>query len=86
MKAEIDLMGYDEMSDPSLTAKKLFEEPRAFLYEKYDPPFYIFSRYDDVANALLDSETFIEGFGNGPNFQPAERSSLRFTSTCANRY
>ena len=70
MKTEIDLMGYEEMSDPSLTAKKLFEESRAFLYEKYDPPFYIFSRYDDVANALLDSETFIEGFGNGPNFQP----------------
>ena len=28
------------------------------------------SRYDDVNSALLDSETYIEGFGNGPNFQP----------------
>jgi len=71
MKAEIDLMCEEEMRDPSLTVKKLFDKPRAFRYEKYDPPFYIFSRYEDVANALLDSETFIEGFGNGPNFQPA---------------
>ena len=71
MEVEIDLMGDAEMRDPSLTAAKLFKKPRAFLYEKYDPPFYILSRYDDVTDALLDSETFIEGFGNGPNFQPA---------------
>ena len=49
----------------------MFKKPRAFLYEKYDPPFYILSRYDDVTDALLDSETFIEGFGMSPNFQPA---------------
>ena len=69
--SEINLMGPDEMEDPSVSARKLLNGPRAFLYEKYDPPFYILSRYDDVASALLDSETFIEGFGNGPNFQPA---------------
>ena len=71
MEVEIDLMSDEEMRDPSLTAAKLFKKPRAFLYEKYDPPFYILSRYEDVTDALLDSETFIEGFGNGPNFQPA---------------
>ena len=65
MEVEIDLMSDEEMRDPSLTAAKLFKKPRAFLYEKYDPPFYILSRYEDVTDALLDSETFIEGFGNG---------------------
>lgn len=68
---DIDLMGADEMQDPSVTATKLLAGQRAYFYEKFDPPFYILSRYDDVNNALLDADTYLEGFGNGPNFQPA---------------
>ncbi len=68
---DVDLLGADELQDPSITATKLLSQERAYLYEKFDPPFYILSRYDDVNSALLDAETYIEGFGNGPNFQPA---------------
>lgn len=71
MNVEVDLMGADELQDPSITAAKLLGQSRAYYYEKFDPPFYIFSRYDDVNNALLDAETYLEGFGNGPNFSPA---------------
>lgn len=69
--ADVNLMGDDELRDPSITAAKLFGQERAYLYEKFDPPFYILSRYDDVNSALLDAETFVEGFGNGPNFVPS---------------
>lgn len=68
---DIDLLSEEELEDPAVTAAKLLSQERAYLYDKYNPPFYILSRYDDVNNALLDAETFIEGFGNGPNFQPA---------------
>lgn len=68
---DVDLMGADELQDPSITATKLLAQERAYLYNKFDPPFYILSRYDDVNGALLDAETYIEGCGNGPNFVPA---------------
>ncbi len=67
----IDLLSDEEMADPATTAAKLLQTERAYYYDKFDPPFYIFSRYDDVNNALLDADTYLEGFGNGPNFQPA---------------
>ena len=70
-KAEVDLMSEDELRDPALTAAKLLGQKRACFYEKFDPPFFILSRYDDVNSALLDAETYLEGFGNGPNFQPS---------------
>ena len=69
-KQAVDLMSAEELRDPALTAAKLLAQERAYFYEKFDPPFYIFSRYEDVNNALLDAETYIEGYGNGPNFQP----------------
>lgn len=68
---EIDLLSDEEMADPALTARKLLAGERAYFYEGFNPPFYIFSRYDDVNNALLDAATYLEGFGNGPNFVPA---------------
>ncbi len=71
VRMDVDLMGADELQDPSITASKLLSGERACLYEKFDPPFYILSRYDDVNSALLDADTYVEGFGNGPNFQPA---------------
>ena len=71
VKTDVDLLGAEELRDPSITAAKLLSQERAYLYEKFDPPFFILSRYEDVNRALLDAETYIEGFGNGPNFQPA---------------
>jgi len=67
---DVDLLGADEMADPSITAAKLLAGDRAYYYDKFNPPFYIFSRYDDVNSALLDADTYIEGHGNGPTFQP----------------
>ena len=66
----MDLMSPEEMEDPSITARSLLAGERAYLYEKYNPPFYILSRYEDVNNALLDAETYRERHGNGPNFSP----------------
>jgi cytochrome P450 len=70
-KQEIDLLSEEEMTDPAITAEKLLTGDRAYFYDKFNPSFYIFSRYEDVNNALLDATTFIEGCGNGPTVQPA---------------
>tara|TARA_B110000014_G_C20125728_1_gene599487 strand:- start:1910 stop:3070 length:1161 start_codon:yes stop_codon:yes gene_type:complete len=72
IKSDIDLLSVKEMNDPSITANKLLNNDRAYFYDKYNPPFFILSRYDDVNNSLLDSDTYLEGHGNGPNFQPAQ--------------
>ena len=72
LQADLDLMSAEELNDPSITATKLLNRERAYFYDKYSPPFFILSRYEDVNNSLLDSETFVEGHGNGPNFQPAQ--------------
>jgi cytochrome P450 len=69
---DVDLLGAEELQDPSITASKLLSQERAYRYDKFDPPFFILSRYEDINGALLDAETFVEGFGNGPNFQPAQ--------------
>jgi len=65
---ELNLMSNEELYDPSISAKKLLSSERAFFYDLFDPPFYILSRHNDIDKALKDPETFIEGFGNGPNF------------------
>ena len=72
LQDDLDLMSVEELNDPSITATKLLNRERAYFYDKYNPPFFILSRYEDVNNSLLDSETFIEGHGNGPNFEPAQ--------------
>jgi len=72
LKKDVDLLGSEELRDPSITASKLLGQERAYFYDKFDPPFFILSRYEDVNSALLDAETYVEGFGNGPNFQPAQ--------------
>ena len=65
---KLDLMSNEELHDPSISANKLLNGERAFFYDLYDPPFYILSRYDDINKALRDPDTFLEGYGNGPNF------------------
>ena len=69
---KINLMSEEELEDPSITATKLHNSDRAYFYDNYNPPFFIFSRYKDVNNSLLDSDTYLEGHGNGPNFQTAQ--------------
>lgn len=66
----LDLMSAAELADPGSSARKLHAGPRCRLYERFDPPFYILSRYDDVEGVLRDPETFISGKGQGPNFSP----------------
>ena len=65
---KINLMSSEELHDPSISAKKLLNGERAFFYDLFDPPFYILSRHNDIERALKDPETFVEGYGNGPNF------------------
>ena len=40
------------------------------LFEGYDPPFYILSRYEDVEAALRDIEVFSSARGQGPRHTP----------------
>ena len=64
----LDLLSDAEMADPSLTARKLHAGPPCVLYERFEPPFYVLSRYDDVNAVLRDPQTFVSGHGQGPNF------------------
>ena len=64
----LNLMSEEELLDPSISAEKLLNGHRAYYYDLFDPPFYILSRYNDIDKALRDPETFLEGYGNGPNF------------------
>lgn len=66
----LDLMSPAEMADPGLSARILHEGPRCRYYPRFDPPFYILSRYDDVEAVLRDPATFVSGHGQGPNFAP----------------
>ncbi len=68
MDDTLDLMGAREMTDPSISARRLLAGDRCRLYEGFDPPFYIVSRYQDVNDVLLDPARFISGLGQGPNF------------------
>ena len=58
-KKDVDLLGSEELRDPSITASKLLCQERAYFYDKFDPPFFILSRYEDVNGALLDAETYV---------------------------
>jgi len=67
----LDLMGAEEMADPAVIARKLHAGSACRLYTRFDPPFYILSRYDDVSAVLRDPGTFVSGQGQGPNFAQA---------------
>lgn len=67
---DLDLMSPGEMSDPASSAHKLLAGPRCRRYERFEPPFFIASRYEDVQRILRDPETFLSGHGQGPNFVP----------------
>jgi cytochrome P450 len=65
---DLDLMSTEEMADPSKSARRLHAGPRVRFYQRFDPPFFILSRYEDVAAVLRDPVTFVSGHGQGPNF------------------
>ncbi len=65
-----DLMGPDEMADPAVTARRLHAGERCQLFENFEPPFYIVSRFADLNDILLHPEDFVSGQGQGPNFVP----------------
>jgi cytochrome P450 len=72
MDNDLDLMGPEELSDPSVSARRLLAGERCRYYPKFDPPFYIASRYHDVADILRRPNDFLSGHGQGPNFAPPE--------------
>ena len=72
MENDLDLMGPEELSDPSISARRLLAGERCRYYPKFDPPFYIASRYHDVADILRRPNDFLSGHGQGPNFAPPE--------------
>ncbi|MBM4203984.1 MAG: cytochrome P450 [Gammaproteobacteria bacterium] len=58
------------LADPSGSYSWLLEEQPVYLEERFDPPFYVLSRYADVNAALRDIEVFSSEFGQGPRFTP----------------
>jgi cytochrome P450 len=66
----LDLMSPAELADPGVSARTLHAGPRCRFYPRFDPPFWILSRYDDVEAVLRDPATFVSGHGQGPNFAP----------------
>ncbi|MBM4205861.1 MAG: cytochrome P450 [Gammaproteobacteria bacterium] len=67
---DLNLMSAEEMADPSISARRLHAGPRVRFYQRFDPPFFILSRYQDVEAVLRDPQTFVSGHGQGPNFAP----------------
>ncbi len=58
------------LADPSVAHAWLLEDAPVHFEERFDPPFFVLSRYADVNAALRDIETFSSEFGQGPRFTP----------------
>lgn len=58
----------DVMADPAAGHRELLERCPVHRTDQFDPPFYTLSRYEDVASALRDIDTFSSQFGQGPRF------------------
>lgn len=58
------------LADPAVAYSYLLQDAPAYHCKRFDPPFYILSRYHDVAAALRDIATFSSEFGQGPRFTP----------------
>jgi len=67
---DLNLNGPEELADPAVSAKRLLSGDRCRYYERFEPPFYILSRYEDVSAALRNTDVFLSGHGQGPNFAP----------------
>ncbi len=68
----LDFMSPDEMADPTVSIKRLYSGDRCIRYDRFQPPFYVLSRFDDVNHVLMNPSRFLSGAGQGPNFvEPA---------------
>jgi len=65
---DLDFLCPEEMTDPAVTIDRLYAGPRCIRYEKFDPPFYVVSRFDDVNHVLMNPTLFLSGYGQGPSF------------------
>jgi hypothetical protein len=69
------MVGYSPLDDVSLrdhaaNYRYLREGARVSLFEGYDPPFHILSRYEDVEAALRNIDVFSSAQGQGPRYTP----------------
>ena len=60
------------LDDPSCAYSYLHNEAPVHFCETFEPPFYTLSRYEDVASALRDIDTFSSEWGQGPRFSPPQ--------------
>lgn len=67
--AEYDPFGPRVLADPAAAHAALLEGCPVHRYDRWEPPFYTLSRYDDVAAALRDTVTFSSRYGQGPRYQ-----------------
>jgi cytochrome P450 len=67
---DLDLMSARELADPAVSARTLLAGPACRFYPRFEPPFHILSRYDDVTAVLREPATYLSGHGQGPNFAP----------------
>ena len=58
----------DTLAAPAARAQYLLETCPVHHCDEFDPPFYTLSRYEDVADALRDIETYSSRHGQGPRF------------------
>ncbi len=64
----LNFLSPEEMDDPTISIKRLFAGNRCQRYDKYEPPFYVLSRFEDVNHVLMNPTRFLSGPGQGPNF------------------
>ena len=62
-----DPFGSETLADPGAAYQELLARCPVHRYDGYDPPFYSFSRYEDVQEALRDIRTYSSHYGQGPN-------------------
>lgn len=68
----LDFFSADAMADHTVVTRQLLAGPRVQLFEGFDPPFYVVSRYKDIDEVLRQPDIYLSGKGQGPNFiEPA---------------
>jgi cytochrome P450 len=66
---EYDPFSPETLADPAAAHAVLLAGCPVHRFDGWDPPFYSLSRYEDVAAALRDVETFSSRYGQGPRYQ-----------------
>jgi cytochrome P450 len=63
-----DPLGLDVLADPFPSYADLREHCPVHHYDRFTPPFFTLSRYDDVIEALRDVETWSMRYGPSPQY------------------